>query len=85
MAKGSGSTRNARKNSLSLNLVSGEYDDLLQDAKKIFEKEASDNLGDYKSRKPKKVSDEEYDRLLKSGDYIEVYHGGRPHAAKILP
>ena len=45
MAKGSGGTRNARRNSLSLNLVSGEYDDLLQDAKKIFEKEASDNLG----------------------------------------
>lgn len=36
MAKGSGSTRNARKNSLSLNLRSGEYEDLLQDAKKIF-------------------------------------------------
>lgn len=84
MAKGSGGTRNARRNSLSLNLVSGEYDDLLKDAKKIFEKEASDNLGDYKSRKPKKVSDEEYDRLLKSGDYIEVYHGGRPQDVEQL-
>ena len=84
MAKGSGGTRNARRNSLSLSLVSGEYDDLLQDAKKIFEKEASDNLGDYKSRKPKKVSDEEYDRLLKSGDYIEVYHGGRPQDVEQL-
>lgn len=83
MAKGSGGTRSGRKN-LSLNMRSGKYEDILQDAKNIFEKEASDNLGDYKSRKPKKVSDEEYNRLLKSGDYIEVYHGGRPQDVEQL-
>lgn len=83
MAKGSGGTRSGRKN-LSLNMRSGEYEDILEDAKKIFEKEASTHLGDYKSRKPKKVSDEEYNRLLRSGDYVEVYHGGRPQDVEQL-
>lgn len=27
-------------------------------------------------RKPKKVSDAEYEKMLKSGDYVEVYHEG---------
>lgn len=84
MAKGSGGTRNGRQESFSINLGEGEFDDILRCAKQIFDKEASSHLGDYKSRKPKKVSDEEYNRLLKSGDYIEIYHGGRPNEIEQL-
>ena len=54
---------------------SESFEDILHDAQQIFKKEATDGLGNFMQRKPKKVSDAEYERLLKSGEYIEVVHG----------
>lgn len=43
----------------------------------FFLKEAKKGLGsDFMQRKPSKVSETEYDKLLASGEYIEVLHGG---------
>lgn len=75
MAKASGNTR------LSYSKYkwsqSYEYNDILNDATNIFIKEAKKGLGsNFMQRKPYKVSETEYDKLLASGEYIEVLHGG---------
>lgn len=74
MAKGSGYTRKIS----SYNWSKGDsYEEVLHDAQEIFKKEATAGLGDFMKRKPQSVSDTKYEELLKSGDYIEVYHGGK--------
>ena len=75
MAKGSGITR---KVTHSYKWSGGDsYEEVLHDAQNIFKKEATAGLGDFLKRKPQYVSDKRYNDLLKSGDYIEVYHGGK--------
>ena len=75
MAKASGGTRG---NTSLFNWSGGDsYEEVLHDAQKIFKKEATAGLGDFMKRKPQSVSDTKYEELLKSGDYIEVYHGGK--------
>lgn len=75
MAKASGGTR---KNISLFNWSGGDsYEDVLHDAQEIFKKEATVGLGDFMKRKPQNVSDKKYEELLKSGEYIEVYHGGK--------
>lgn len=77
MAKNSGGTRNSRVKNFEWS-QRDSYEDVLHDAQYIFKKEATEGLGDFMRRKPKKISDTEYAKLLKSGDYIEVFHGGSP-------
>ncbi len=74
MAKASGGTRKAPQKSFEWS-HSDSFDDVLHDAQQIFKIEASAGLGNFMQRKPQKVSDAEYEKLLKSGDYIEVVHG----------
>ncbi len=49
----------------------------MQEAQYIFNQEATAGPGNFKQRKPQQVSNEQYEKLLKSGDYIEVYHGSK--------
>lgn len=44
---------------------SDTYEDVLHDAQQIFKIEANAGLGNFMQRKPKKVSDAEYEKLLK--------------------
>lgn len=59
-----------------VSVESDKYEDVVKAAQQIFQKEATLGLGDFKKRKPQQVSEQKYDELLKSGDYIEVFHGG---------
>ena len=74
MAKASGGTRTSTTKEFEWS-HSDSYEDVLHDAQQIFKKEATDGLGNFMQRKPQKVSDVEYEKLLKSGDYIEILHG----------
>lgn len=74
MAKGSGGTRMSKSKSFEWS-HSDSFKDVLQDSQQIFKKEATAGLGNFMQRKPKKVSDAEYKKLLESGEYIEVVHG----------
>lgn len=74
MAKGSGRTRMSTSKGFEWS-HSDSYEDVLHDAQQIFKKEATAGLGNFMQRKPKKVTDTEYEKLLKSGDYIEIVHG----------
>lgn len=74
MAKNSGGTRMGTSKDFEWS-HSDSYEDVLHDAQQIFKKEAALGLGNFMQRKPRKVTDTEYDRLLKSGDYIEIVHG----------
>lgn len=76
MAKGSGNTRIKNSNKKFAWSGTSTYEDVLYDAQRIFKKEATEGLGNFMQRKPQKVSDAEYEKLLNSGDYIEVFHGG---------
>lgn len=74
MAKGAGSTRS---NDSAPFQWSGVYDfeNVLHDSQEIFKIEARSGLGaKFMQRKPQVVSDDKYNQLLKSGDYIEVQH-----------
>ena len=74
MAKGSGRIRMSTSKGFEWS-HSDSYEDVLHDAQQIFKKEATAGLGNFMQRKPKKVTDTEYEKLLKSGDYIEIVHG----------
>lgn len=74
MAKGSGGTRMGTSKGFEWS-HSDSFEDVLHDAQQIFKKEAAVGLGNFMQRKPKRVTDTEYERLLKSGDYIEIVHG----------
>lgn len=74
MAKNSGGTRMGTSKGFEWS-HSDSYEDVLHDAQQILKKEAALGLGNFMQRKPRKVTDTEYDRLLKSGDYIEIVHG----------
>lgn len=74
MAKGSGRTRMSTSKGFEWS-HSDSYEDVLHDAQQILKKEATAGLGNFMQRKPKKVTDTEYEKLLKSGDYIEIVHG----------
>lgn len=81
MAKASGGTMKTS----SYNWSKGDsYEEVLHDAQEIFKKEATAGLGDFMKRKPQNVSDKKYEELLKSGEYIEVYHGGKDDDIKAL-
>lgn len=75
MAKNSGGTRVGTSKGFEWS-HSDTYEDVLHDAQQIFKIEANAGLGNFMQRKPKKVSDAEYEKLLKSGDYVEVFHEG---------
>lgn len=79
MSKGSGGTHGStwRKNTQQPQW-SGErdYDSILKDSVNIYKYEASKGLGNYEKGKPRIVSSSEYDRLLATGEYVEVRHGG---------
>lgn len=81
MAKASGGTRTTSSYKWS---GGDSFEDVLHDAQQIFKKEATAGLGDFQKRKPRYVSSEEYNDLLKSGDYVEVYHGGKNHDLEAL-
>lgn len=74
MAKGSGNTRG---NSAHKWDGDDSYEGVVREAQYIFNQEATAGLGNFKQRKPQQVTDEKYEELLKSGDYIEVYHGSK--------
>lgn len=75
MAKGSGGTRRIIKSSFALDV--NDYDSVVQDAQKIFKEEAKKGLGkNFMNHLPVKVSNTEYQKLLESGEYLELYHGG---------
>lgn len=74
MAKGSGGTRMGTSKGFEWS-HSDSFEDVLHDAQQIFKKDAAVGLGNFMQRKPKRVTDTEYERLLKSGDYIEIVHG----------
>ena len=73
MAKGSGGTRSSNR----IWQGTDNEDDLYNAGLSIFKSEARAGLGNFVNRRPQYVSDLEYDRLLKSGEYIEVTRGER--------
>lgn len=75
MAKGSGTYRTSNPKS---NVWDGSDDDvsIAKANTRIFKAEAKAGLGSYELRKPQYVSSSEYDAMLASGDYVEIYHAG---------
>lgn len=76
MAKGSGSTRSSNSETFHWS-GTNDYHDVLNDALTIFRMEAKNGLGSkFMQNKPKEVSENEYQKLLDSGEYIEIEHSG---------
>ena len=74
MAKGAGSTRNNTSKSFQWSGIE-DFENVLHDSQEIFKIEAKNGLGsNFMQKKPQIVSDDKYEQLLKSGEYIEVEH-----------
>ena len=74
MAKGAGSTRNNTSKSFQWSGID-DFEHVLHDSQEIFKIEARSGLGEkFMQRKPQVVTNEKYQQLLNSGDYIEVQH-----------
>ena len=74
MAKGAGSTRNNTSKSFQWSGID-DFEHVLHDSQEIFKTEARSGLGaKFMSRKPQVVTNEKYQQLLNSGEYLEVQH-----------